>query len=95
MDCVLTQPDASVPVTVYVVVVEGVAIVIDPLVTVRSVAGDHVYVLAPDAVSVELVPLQKSVAVADMLITGSARTVAVTATLEADSQPVVFALAAT
>src|SRR5215203_4867272 len=74
-DCVLTQPDAFVPVTVYVVVVEGVAIVTEPLVTERSVAGDHTYVLAPDAVSVELVPLQKLVEVAEMFIVGSGFTV--------------------
>ena len=42
-----------VPVTVYRVVLVGLAVTTDPVVALRPVAGDHVYVLAPLAVNVE------------------------------------------
>jgi hypothetical protein len=47
-----TQPAALVPVTVYVVVAAGFAVTLVPVVADKPVAGDHVYVDAPLAVSV-------------------------------------------
>ena len=45
-------PHEPTPVTVYVVVVAGDAITLTPVVALNPVAGDHVYVFAPVAVSV-------------------------------------------
>ena len=45
---------AVVPVTVYVVVEVGLAVTVAPLVALNPVAGDHVYVLAPEAVRLTL-----------------------------------------
>jgi hypothetical protein len=49
---VAVQPLASVPVTVYVIVEDGLAETLAPVVLLRPVAGDHEYVLAPLAVNV-------------------------------------------
>ena len=49
---VFVAPSASVPVTVYVVLTEGLAITVAPVVVFNPVAGDHVYVFAPFAVNV-------------------------------------------
>ena len=46
------QPLKSVPVTVYVMVEAGFAVTVEPVVALSPVAGDHVYVVAPLAVSV-------------------------------------------
>jgi hypothetical protein len=46
-----THPKLLVPVTVYVVVSDGAAVTVAPVVADRPVAGDHVYVAAPVAVS--------------------------------------------
>ena len=51
----LEQPFASVPVTVYVWVDDGVAVTAAPVVDDKVVAGLHVYVVAPLAVSITLV----------------------------------------
>ncbi len=51
------HPFASVPVTVYVWVVVGVAFTTGPAVTSSPVDGDQEYVEAPDAVMVVVVPL--------------------------------------
>ena len=53
---VFIQPLASVPVTVYVVVLAGVATTEGPVVGVIPVVGLHVYVDAPLAVMVTAVP---------------------------------------
>lgn len=47
-----------VPVTVYVVVVGGLAVTVAPVVAERFVAGDHVYEVAPVAVNVAEAPAQ-------------------------------------
>lgn len=44
------QPDV-VPVTVYVVVLAGLAVTVAPDVADKPVEGDHAYVVAPDAVN--------------------------------------------
>lgn len=49
------QPPLS-PVTVYVVVVVGEAVTVAPVVPLNPVAGDQLYVLAPLAVKVALLP---------------------------------------
>jgi hypothetical protein len=46
------QPLASVPVTVYVIVVFGFAVTDEPVVALNAVEGVHVYELAPPAVNV-------------------------------------------
>lgn len=51
------QP-AVLPVTVYVVVVEGEAVTLLPVVAERPAPGDHVYVLPPVAVKVVVLPAQ-------------------------------------
>lgn len=57
---VAEQPLAAVPVTVYVVVTSGYAITTLPVVIDKLVAGLQAYVLAPLAVRVTLLPLQKA-----------------------------------
>jgi hypothetical protein len=59
---VLLQP-LYVPVTVYVVDVDGDATTLAPYVELSPVAGPHVYTVAPDAESVALLPLQTVTAV--------------------------------
>jgi uncharacterized membrane protein (DUF4010 family) len=46
-----THPKLLVPVTVYVVVADGVAVTLAPVVADRPVAGNHVYVAAPVAIN--------------------------------------------
>jgi len=55
--CVLVHP-AEVPVTVYVVVEPGLAVTVAPVVALRPVPGDHVYVVPPLAVNDTLPPGQ-------------------------------------
>lgn len=50
--------EESVPVMVYTVVEEGLALTGEPFVELSPVAGDHVYELAPFAVSVAVSPEQ-------------------------------------
>lgn len=50
--------DVLVPVIVYVVVAVGFAVTVAPVVALNPVAGDHEYVLAPEAVSVAELPAQ-------------------------------------
>ena len=52
----MVQPFPFVPVTVYVVVVGGLAVTVAPVVEDNPVAGVHVYVVAPFAVNETLVP---------------------------------------
>ena len=75
------QPAAVVPVTLYVVVVEGVAVKLapDPL-------GLHVYVLAPDAAMVELWPAQMAAGVAVAVTVGNGFTVSVTVVVPVQPQ---------
>lgn len=47
-----------VPVTVYVVVVAGFAVTVEPVVALSPVAGLQVYEVAPEAVNVVLPPVQ-------------------------------------
>lgn len=69
-----------VPVTVYVVVVGGVAVTVAPVVAERLVAGDHVYDAAPLAFSVAASPGQM---VGELtIITGSGLTVTVAVAVE-------------
>jgi hypothetical protein len=56
--CAVTVHPKASPVTVYVIVEDGLAVTLAPVVELRFVAGDHVYVLAPLAVSVALCPMQ-------------------------------------
>ena len=51
------QPDV-VPVTVYMVVDAGLAVTVAPVVELRPVAGDQLYVVAPDAVRLTEPPVQ-------------------------------------
>ena len=76
---VLLQPLAFVPVTVYVVVVEGDTETDDPV----SEPGIHMYVVAPEAVSVVVVPLQIVLDDADAVTVGVMITVTVTCAVEA------------
>ena len=52
------QPSALVPTTVYVVDAAGFAVTLAPVDALRPVEGFQVYVVAPVAVSVPLVPAQ-------------------------------------
>jgi hypothetical protein len=70
------QPSAS-PVTVYVVVDEGVAVTAAPVVELKPVAGDHEYVLAPFAVSTVFCPVQR-VTLGETVTTGTGFIVTVT-----------------
>ena len=70
------HPLAS-PVTVYVVVEDGLAVTDEPVVALKAAAGLHVYVLAPDAVSVTDCPAQTGEGVVTFT-TGSGFTVTVT-----------------
>ena len=58
---VAVQPLLPVPVTVYVVVEEGLAETLAPVVLLRPVGGDHEYVFAPLAVNAAGCPLQIAV----------------------------------
>ena len=53
-----TQPFESVPVTVYIVVVDGFAITLAVFVALNPVDGVHTYVVAPLAVKAVLKPSQ-------------------------------------
>ena len=55
---VLVHPKAPVPVTVYVVVEFGDAVTVEPVVGLKPVVGDQVYVFIPLAVNVVLCPAQ-------------------------------------
>jgi hypothetical protein len=46
-DAMLTQPLPSVPVTVYVILLDGLAVTVAPVVADKLVAGIQVYVTAP------------------------------------------------
>jgi len=64
------QPD-SVPVTVYVVPVVGEADTLAPVVVFNPVLGAHVYVVAPEALSVAGLPGQISAEVGDTDVFGA------------------------
>ena len=72
------QPLASVPVTVYVVVEVGLAVTVVPVVALSPVAGDQMYVTAPDAVSVAVCCPTHIAGGAGTEITGSGLTFTVT-----------------
>jgi hypothetical protein len=75
-DAVFVHPEV-VPVTVYVVVVPGDAVTVAPVDGERPVVGDHVYVVAPEAVNVVEAPAH--MAVLGLTVTvGGGRTVTVT-----------------
>ena len=71
---VLEHPNASVPVTVYVMFDVGLAVTDVPVVADKEVAGAHVYVVPPVAVKVFAEPLQ-DVIPDPALIVGKALTV--------------------
>ena len=75
--CAVTvHPDAS-PVTVQVVVEDGFAVTLEPVVALNAVDGLHEYVLAPDAVNVTDCPEQTGAGVVTVT-TGIGFTVTVT-----------------
>lgn len=55
---VLVHPAALVPVTVYVIVLVGLAVTFAPVVALKPVDGDQVYVEAPEAVKLTDAPIQ-------------------------------------
>ena len=63
------------PITVYAVVVVGLAVTEVPVVPLRSVAGDQTYVVAPEAVNVASSP--KQIVASFTVTTGDATTVMV------------------
>jgi hypothetical protein len=73
---VAVHPDAS-PVTVYVVVEDGLAVTDEPVVTLNAVDGVQEYVLAPFAVNVTDCPAQTAAGVFTVT-TGTGFTVTVT-----------------
>ena len=76
---VLLQPDADVPVTVYVIVLPGLAVTLAPVVALKPVPGLHVYVDAPDATKLTL-PLVQILADEGVIVTvgiGSTITISV------------------
>lgn len=75
------QPAADVPYTVYVRLTAGVAVTGEPVVALKSVAGVHVYVLAPLAVSIVALPAQTVGFEALAVMVGNALTVIVTLAL--------------
>jgi hypothetical protein len=75
---VFVQPLASVPVTVYVVVVVGLAETIVPVVGDNPVEGDHMYEDPPVAVSDVDCPIQRKGAVGFIDMVGFGLTVTVT-----------------
>lgn len=72
-EAVPEQPAAVVPVTVYVVVPDGLTEMLDPDPPILQP-----YVLAPDAVSVEACPLQMAAGLAEAVTVGKGFTVIVT-----------------
>src|SRR5262249_25466852 len=56
--CAVAEHPPDVPVTVYVVVLAGLAVTEDPVVELNPVAGDQVYVVAPLTVRVAGWPMQ-------------------------------------
>lgn len=71
IDEVAVHPDV-VPVTVYVVVVVGVAVTDEPVEALRLPVGDHVYESAPLAVNVVELPEQIGLADAERVTVGAA-----------------------
>jgi hypothetical protein len=67
-----------VPVTVYVVVLVGEAVTVAPVVALKPVAGDQLYVVAPLAVNTVLLPEQMVADEGDTLTVGEELTVTVT-----------------
>lgn len=74
---VLVQPDALVPLTVYVVVARGAAVSGVPVEALRPDAGDQEYVTPPPALTVVDAPRQIDVAPPPAVIAGKALTVIV------------------
>ena len=83
------HPFTSVPVTVYKIVEEGLAVTDGPVVLLRFVAGLHAYVLAPFAFSVTDCPVQTAAGVLT-LTTGEGLMVTVTCAVAVhpDTSPV-------
>jgi hypothetical protein len=75
---VLVQPFNAVPVTVYVVVAVGEATGLAQVVQLSPVEGAQLYVFAPLAVSVTLLPAHIVAGLGLMVIVGLGRTVTVT-----------------
>lgn len=72
---VLLQPLALVPVTVYVVVTDGIQFIGVPVDALRPVVGDQEYVVPPVAVSDVALPKHTIVVVLPAVIVGRAFTV--------------------
>ena len=75
---VLTQPNAPVPLTVYVVVIVGVTTTFAPV----KAPGFQVYVVAPEAESVEVFPGQITVGEEVAVIVGPGETTTVVVAAE-------------
>ena len=73
--CVAKQPKVLSPVTVYVVVTVGVAVIVAPLLEFNEVEDIHTYELAPSAVKETELPGLIVVAEAVMLTEGAGLTV--------------------
>jgi hypothetical protein len=74
---VLEHPAAEVPVTVKIVEVDPVSVTGEPVEALNPVVGDQVYVVAPDAPRVVVLPLHIVVAPPFITIVGSGLTVIV------------------
>ena len=75
---VVSEHAPVVPITVYIVVPEGLAMTVFPVVVFNPVAGDQTYVLAPDATKVSDVPPQIAVVFGITFMVGVGFTVTLT-----------------
>lgn len=66
----LIHPAVEVAATEYVVLTVGLAVTVAPVETFNPVAGFHVYVFDPEAVSVVLDPVHKVAEAGEIVITG-------------------------
>ena len=81
---VFTQPLPSVPVMVYVELIVGLAVTVEPVVALKPVDGVHVYVVPPVAVKMVLLPLHIGAGVGAVIVGGG---FTVTATVVVLTQP--------
>ena len=90
------HPAALVPITVYVVVVVGLAVTVAPVVALNPVAGDQPYVIPPEAVNeTPVLPKQIDGADGDTAIVGFAFTVMAYCGVVANAPPFAQVILAT